>query len=78
MRESCYPMTEQDLERIARAALRELGAGDVPLMVSAMNGGDRWQIIVTGTRPRSLHIRAGIGTSAQFIRDQIFEQFERR
>lgn len=71
-------MTEQDLERIARVALRELGAGDVTLIVSAENEIDRWEIIIAGAHPRSLHIRAGQGTSAQFVRQQIFEQFERR
>ena len=71
-------MTEHDLERIARTALRELGAGDVTLSVSTVTGGDSWEIIVGGKPPRSLHIRAGKGTSAQFVRQQIFEQFERR
>jgi hypothetical protein len=70
-------MTEQDVERIARAALRELGAGEVTLMVSTLNG-DRWEIVIAGKPPRSMRIRAGKGTSAQFVRDQIFEQFERR
>jgi hypothetical protein len=71
-------MTEHDLERIAKVALRELGAGDVTLQVFSENGIDRWRIVVAGEHPRSLHIRAGEGTSAQFIRQQIFEQFERR
>jgi hypothetical protein len=71
-------MTEKEVERIARAALRELGAGDVTLIVSALNAGDRWEIIITGAHPQSLRIRAGEGTRAQFVRDQIFEQFERR
>jgi hypothetical protein len=78
MREFRYRMTQQDVERIARTALRELGAGDVTLKVSAENGIDRWQITIAGANPRSLHIRAGEGTSAQFVRAQIFEQFERR
>jgi hypothetical protein len=71
-------MTGHDLERIARVALRELGAGDVTLIVSPEHEIDRWKIIIAGTHPRSLHIRAGEGTSAQFVRQQIFEQFERR
>ena len=71
-------MTHQDLERIAKAALRELGAGDVELVVSRENGTDRWKIVVAGAPPRSLRIRAGEGTSAQFVRVQIFEQYERR
>jgi len=71
-------MTPQDLERIAKAALRELGAGEVTLVVATQKGADRWEIVVAGTPPRSFRIRAGEGTSAQFVRDQIFEQFERR
>jgi hypothetical protein len=71
-------MTEQDLERIVRVALRELGAGDVTLTISTHSGGDRCEITVGTTPPQVLRIRAGQGTSAQFVRDQIFEQFERR
>jgi hypothetical protein len=71
-------MNGQDVERIARAALRELGAGEVTLIVSTLTGADQWEIIVAGKPPRSLRIRAGKGTSAQFVREQIFEQFERR
>ena len=71
-------MTEQDLERIVRAALRELGAGGVTLTLSTLNGGGRWEIVVGSMPPQVLRIRAGQGTSAQFVRDQIFEQFERR
>ena len=71
-------MTEQDLVRIAKVALRELGAGDVMFSVSAESGIDRWEIAIAGAHPRLLRIRAGKGSSAQFVRDQIFEQFERR
>jgi hypothetical protein len=71
-------MTQQDLERIAKAALRELGAGDVTLTVSPETGTDRWKVVIAGVPPRSMRIRAGAGSSAQFVRDQIFEQFERR
>jgi hypothetical protein len=70
-------MTEHDLERIAKTALRELGAGDVTVMVSPETGTDRWRIMIAGAHPRSMRIRAGAGTSAQFVREQIFEQFER-
>ena len=70
-------MTQQDLERIAKAALRELGAGDVTLEVVPENGRDRWLITVAGDTSRSLRVRAGEGSSAQFVRTQIFEQFER-
>ncbi len=72
-------MTEQDLERIARVALRDLGASDVKIVVEAEHGVDRWRITVEGLpHPVSMRIRAGEGTTAQFVRSQIFEQFERR
>ena len=71
-------MDSQDLERIAKHALRELGAGDVPVTVTAEPHADRWRVDVGGSMPATLWIRAGAGTSAQFIRDQIFEQFSGR
>ena len=72
-------MTEQDLERIARVALRDLGAPDVTISVEPENSLDRWLIRIGGLQhPVSMRIRAGEGTTAQFVRSQIFEQFERR
>lgn len=67
-------MQPQDVERIARLALRELGAGDVPVTVAA-NGSDTFALVLGGRTPATLTIRAGSGTSAQFIRQQIFDQF---
>ena len=71
-------MHTQDLERIARLALRELGAGDAPLVITQESAGDRWRLEIGGRSPLTLTIRAGSGTSPQFIRDQIFEQFASR
>lgn len=71
-------MDPQDLERIARHALRELGAGDVPLTITPEARTDRWRVQIGGAVQTTLSIRAGAGTSAQFIRDQIFEQFSGR
>jgi len=71
-------MDSQDLERIAKHALRELGAGDVPLTITPDDRSDRWRVEIGGTVQTTLSIRAGAGTSAQFIRDQIFEQFSGR
>lgn len=67
-------MQPQDIERIARLALRELGAGDVPITI-ASSGPDSFQVVLGGNVPATLTIRAGTGTTAQFIRQQIFEQF---
>jgi hypothetical protein len=71
-------MDSQDLERIARHALRELGAGDVPVTITPDSRTDRWRVEVGGAVQATLSIRAGAGTSPQFIRDQIFEQFSSR
>jgi hypothetical protein len=71
-------MDAQDLERIARLALRELGAGDVPMTVTAGPQPDRWRVEIGGSMPATLSIRAGTGTTAQFVRNQIFDQFSGR
>jgi hypothetical protein len=61
-------MQIQDVERIAKHALRELGAGDPPVTVTA-TGGDRWEIVVGGSEPITLTIRAGAGTTANYVRE---------
>ena len=71
-------MEARELERIARIALRELGAGDPPLSVSADPNADRWHIQVGGQEPVTLTVRAGSGTTAQYVREQIFKQFAGR
>ena len=67
-----------DLERIAKAALRELGVGDPPLTITADAQPDRWRVNVGGTDPATLTIRAGSGTTANHVREQIFSQFPGR
>jgi hypothetical protein len=71
-------MEAQDVERIARIALRELGAGDPPISVTPDTQPDRWRIVVGGNDPVTLTIRAGAGTRPQFVREQIFSQFAGR
>ena len=69
-------MTYEDVERIAIVALRELGVGDSPLTITPTDGEpDRWEIAVGGSDPFNLTIRAGPGTTANFVREQIFAQF---
>jgi hypothetical protein len=65
-----------DLERIARAALRELGVPNADLTLTE----DRerpglWCIDLRGVEQRQLKIRCSEGTSAQFVREQVFQQF---
>jgi uncharacterized membrane protein len=71
-------MQAQDLERIARVALRELGVGDAPVRITLDPASDRWRIEVGGSDPHTLSIRAGSGTTPQFVREQIFNQFAGR
>jgi hypothetical protein len=66
-----------DLERIARKVLRELGAGDAELRLEPGAGPDRWRLLVGGATPMALTIRCGRGTTPEFVRTQIFEQFQR-
>ncbi len=71
-------MHMQEIERIAKIALRELGAGDPPLKIEHDSQADRWRIDVGGNDPMTLTVRAGSGTTPQFVREQIFNQFAAR
>jgi hypothetical protein len=71
-------MQLQQIEHIARVALRELGAGEPPLKIEPGTQPDRWRIDVGGSDPVTLNVRAGSGTTAQFVREQIFAQFAAR
>jgi len=71
-------MQIQEIERIAKAALRELGAGDPPITIAPDAHADRWRIDVGGNDPVRLTIRAGSGTTARFVREQIFNQLAGR
>jgi hypothetical protein len=66
---------QHDVERIARAALRELGViGTVAIAPEAEAGG--WRIDIHGGHgPGPLRIKCGQGTTAQWVRQQIFEQY---
>jgi hypothetical protein len=70
-------MDAQDLERIARLALRELGAGNVGVTIES-DQPDRWRITVTGPDSSTLLVRAGRGTTAQYVRQQIYDQWRER
>ena len=69
---------QQDVERIARAVLRELGTGGVDVKVVPEGRADSWRVSVEGASPATLVVRAGRGTTVQFIRQQIFEQLQRK
>lgn len=69
-------MEQHDVERIARIALKELGViGAVITAIPSDHPGE-WHIDIQGTHgPARLKIRCGQGSSAQWVRDQIFEQY---
>jgi hypothetical protein len=78
---NCYNSSVQmeDVERIARGALRDLGVPDAVMTVAAdEERPDAWRIEVAGARGSTitLTIRGGRGSSAQWIREQIFTQFQ--
>ena len=68
-------LEQQDVERIARAALRELGVSGDPTVSPGVQPGD-WRIDIKGGSegPPTLKIRAGAGSTAQWVRQQIVEQ----
>ena len=69
-------MDRVDLERIARLALKELGASSATLTIEPMRSHpDAWRIDVAGSCPARLTIKCGDGSTAQWVRAQIFEQF---
>lgn len=71
-------MDHQDVERIARAALRELGLPRPDLTIEQVDGQPgHWRIDIHGNRqgPATLKIKCGAGTSAQWVRTQIIDQY---
>ena len=63
------------MERIARAALRELGLPKAELTIAPIEGKPgHWKIDIKG-RPTALKIRFSRGSTPQWVREQIFEQY---
>jgi hypothetical protein len=67
----------QDVERIARTALKELGAsGPERAVVTEDVQPGHWRIEIDGPNGRTqLRIKGGAGTTPQWIREQIFQQY---
>jgi hypothetical protein len=69
---------QQDLERIARTVLKELGVTAPDLLIAPVEGQPgQWRIDIRGNRngPNTLKIRCGTGTTPQWVREQIFNQY---
>ena len=68
-------MEQQDVERIARGVLKELGATAVSVTVIPVPGTpDAYEVDFGGSA--TLKIRCGRGSTPQWIRAQIFEQYQ--
>ena len=66
-------LEQQEVERIARKALKELGvSASTPTVVQAGPQPGVWRIDVGD---RSLKIRCGQGSTPEWVRTQIFDQF---
>jgi hypothetical protein len=68
----------QDVERITRATLRELGVA-APELTIHMDAPGHWRVDIHGdvTGPSTLKIRCGEGSTAQWVRTQIFDQYNK-
>jgi hypothetical protein len=64
------------MERIARAALRELGVAGVTVTIAPGPQSGQWRIEIQGGQgPGQLRITCGQGSTAQWVRQQIFDQY---
>jgi hypothetical protein len=70
-------LEQQDVERIARAALKELGVSAPDVSIRADGRPGHWRIDIRGNSngPGTLKVKCGTGSSAQWVRDQIFDQY---
>jgi hypothetical protein len=67
---------QQDVERIMRAALKELGVGSRDFTIVPDGEPGHWRVDLRGSPgPSRLKIKSSVGSSAQWVRDQIFEQY---
>ena len=65
-------MQQQDVERIARATLKELGVASPNVTVTE---GPQGQFRVSFEGGRQLTVKCGQGSTAQWVRSQIFDQY---
>lgn len=69
-------MDQADVERITQATLRELGVvGAVVTVTSDARPGEYRVEIQGGRGPEHLRVRCGAGSTAQWVRQQVFEQY---
>jgi len=69
-------VTQSDIERIAHATLRELGVAKAVVTVTSETKPGEWRIeIQSEGRSGQLRIRCGEGSTAQWVHQQIFDQY---
>jgi hypothetical protein len=67
---------QHDVERIARAVLRELGVTGAVVTIAPESQTGHWRIDIHGGHgPGQLRIKCGQGSTAQWVRQQIFDQY---
>lgn len=68
---------QHDVERIARTALKELGVmAPDRISVAQDSASGQWRIDYEGAAgPGHMRIKCGPGTTAQWVREQIFQQY---
>jgi hypothetical protein len=65
---------QHEVERIARATLRELGVPTMNIKITEEPQAGQWRVDIEGPH-HHLKIKCGHGSTAQWIRAQIFEQY---
>jgi hypothetical protein len=70
-------MDQNDVDRIARMALKELGvSAPERIAVTPEGQAGHWRIAYEGDHgPTHLTIKCGQGTTAQWVREQVFAQY---
>jgi hypothetical protein len=73
-------MEQQDIERIARAAIKELGQSSAHMTIAQVEGQPgQWRIDLHNTSHGTgiLKIKCSPGTTPQWVREQIMDQMSR-
>jgi hypothetical protein len=70
-------LEQHEVERIARAALKELGVPAPDLSLHSDGRPGYWRIEIRGNvhGPGTLKIKCGKGSTPQWVREQIFDQY---
>ena len=67
-------MEQHEVERIARATLKELGVATANISVTQDQHPGQWRVDIQGS-PTHLTVKCGEGSTPQWVRAQIFDQY---